>query len=88
MIRLSEIRLPLSAAENPEPALIQSAATVLGIQPADMARLTVFKRSFDARKRELLAVYIVDLELADRAQERALLARHAGHPQIALSLVI
>ena len=82
MIRLSEIRLPLSAAENPEPALIQSAATVLGIQPADMARLTVFKRSFDARKRELLAVYIVDLELADRAQERALLARHAGHPHI------
>jgi len=82
MIRLSEIRLPLSAAENPEPALIQSAATVLGIQPADMARLTVFKRSFDARKRELLAVYIVDLELADSAQERALLARHAGHPHI------
>ena len=78
MIRLSEIRLPLSAAENPEPALIQSAATVLGIQPADMARLTVFKRSFDARKRELLAVYIVDLELADRAQERALLARELG----------
>ncbi len=82
MIRLSEIRLPLSAAEHPEPALIQSAATVLGIEAAAIAGITVFKRSFDARKRELLAVYIVDLELADRAQERGLLARHAGHPHI------
>ena len=40
------------------------------------------KRSFDARKAELLAVYIVDVALADAAQESALLAQHAGHPHI------
>ncbi|HEX5757262.1 MAG TPA: hypothetical protein VFY12_13055, partial [Arenimonas sp.] len=47
-----------------------------------IARLTVFKRSFDARKADLLAVYIIDLELADPAQEPALLACHAGKPHI------
>ena len=42
----------------------------------------MFKRSFDARKVDLLAVYIVDLTLADPAQEAPLLAQHANHPHI------
>ena len=82
MIRLSEIRLPLAAAEAPEAALIQAAAQMLGVTPADIAQLTVFKRSFDARKRELLAVYIVDLALADPAQEPTLLARLTADPHV------
>ena len=87
MIRLSEIRLPLSALPSepdthPLDALRTHAAQALGLADADIAALQVFKRSFDARKRELLAVYIVDLELADSAQERALLERHAGDPHI------
>ncbi|MDA8453875.1 FAD-dependent oxidoreductase [Acidovorax sp. GBBC 3334] len=87
MIRLSEIKLPLAAlpadgAQHPEPALRAAAARILDIAPGDIARLQVFKRSFDARKAELLAVYIVDLDLPDAAQAAALLARHAGHPHI------
>jgi len=103
MIRLSELKLPLSAlpvearraadapAEteadrvpppHPEAALRQLAAQALGIQEAEIATLQVFKRSFDARKADLLAVYIVDLTLTDPAGEAALLARHAGHPHI------
>ncbi|MGP1629650.1 MAG: NAD(P)/FAD-dependent oxidoreductase [Giesbergeria sp.] len=82
MIRLSEIRLPLSAAEAPEAALIQAAAQVLGVPPADIAQLNIFKRSFDARKRELLAVYIVDLALVDPAQEPVLLAGHGADPHV------
>ncbi|HEX5756423.1 MAG TPA: hypothetical protein VFY12_08730, partial [Arenimonas sp.] len=82
MIRLSELRLSLGDAEAPEPALRAAASRTLDIPASAIARLTVFKRSFDARKADLLAVYIIDLELADPAQEPALLARHAGKPHI------
>nr|WP_239027470.1 FAD-dependent monooxygenase [Ramlibacter algicola] len=61
----------------------EQAARLLGIAVGDVASLAVFKRSFDARKAELLAVYIVDLALRDPAQEPAVLARHATHPHVA-----
>ena len=67
---------------HPMDALTRLAAAALGIATADIATLQVFKRSFDARKADLLAVYIVDLTLADPAQEAALLAQHANHPHI------
>jgi len=67
---------------HPLEALTRLAAAALGIAPANIATLDVFKRSFDARKADLLAVYIVDLALADPAQEAAVLAQHAGHPHI------
>ncbi|GKS92085.1 NAD(P)/FAD-dependent oxidoreductase [Acidovorax sp. SUPP2539] len=82
MIRLSEIKLPLSAAESPEPALRAAACRILALPPEGIAHLHVFKRSFDARKAELLAVYIIDITLADPSQEAALLAGHAGQPHI------
>ncbi|NCU67387.1 NAD(P)/FAD-dependent oxidoreductase [Acidovorax sp. 210-6] len=87
MIRLSEIRLPLGALPtdpetHPEAALRAAAAQALGIAPAGIAHVHVFKRSFDARKADLLAVYIVDITLTEPAQDAALLARHAGNPHI------
>ena len=45
------------------------AAHTLGVAPDAIASVHVFKRSFDARKVELLAVYIVDVALADPALE-------------------
>ncbi len=83
MIRLSEIKLPLTQAEHPEPALHAAAAGILHIAPSQVACVDVFKRSFDARKAELAAVYIVDVTLADPSQEAALLATFAGRPHIA-----
>ena len=103
MIRVSELKLPLSAlpveerravdapAEteedrlpppHPEAALRQLAAQALGITATDIATLQVFKRSFDARKAELLAVFIVDLTLTEPEREAALLAQLAQHPHI------
>jgi hypothetical protein len=103
MIRLTELKLPLSElplperraadapaeteadrqpAPHPVDALRRLAAQTLGIAEADIAELQVYKRSFDARKQDLQAVYIVDLRLADPAQEAALLARHVGSPHI------
>ena len=82
MIRLSEIRLPFTVAEAPEAPLRAAASQILGIADADISHLHVFKRSFDARKVDLLAVYIVDITLAQPAREAALLAQFAGNPHI------
>ena len=70
------------APPHPVEALTRLAATALGLAPDGIAHLHVFKRSFDARKAELLAVYIVDVTLTDPTQEAALLAQHAGNPHI------
>ncbi len=74
-----EDRLP---PPHPVEALRRLAAQALGIGPEAIADLQVFKRSFDARKADLLAVYIVDVTLADPGQEPALLARHEKHPHV------
>ncbi|MDE2415784.1 MAG: FAD-dependent oxidoreductase, partial [Comamonadaceae bacterium] len=87
MLRLSELRLPLGALpldpeQQPDAALRALAAQALGIEGSAIAALQVHKRSFDARKADLLAVYIVDVALADPLEKAALLARHAGNPHI------
>ena len=103
MIRLSELKLPLSAVAfeerraadapaeteadrqlppHPIEALQQLAASALGVNTQDIAQLSVFKRSFDARKKNLLVVYIVDVALAKPGQETALLAKFAAHSHI------
>ena len=91
MIRIAELKLPLSAItfdpENhtefhPEARLRALAAQLLGLAPAELGTLQVFKRSFDARKADLQAVYIVDIGLADPAREAALLARFENHPHV------
>jgi uncharacterized FAD-dependent dehydrogenase len=82
MIRLSEIKLTLAQAEEPQATLRAAAARVLGLDPGDLGALAVFKRSFDARKAELTAVYIVDVALADPGREPAVLAAFPGHPHI------
>src|SRR6476660_7860715 len=88
MIRISEIKLPLAAlpadeGEHPEAALRAAAAGILRVDEASIAKVHVHKRSFDARKAELIAVYIVDVESADAALEAALLAGLNGRPHIA-----
>ena len=91
MIRLSELKLPLAALRyhpenhtdiHPIAALHTLAAQQLGVGEAAIAAVQVFKRSFDARKADLLAVYIIDVTLAQPGDEAALLARHASHPHI------
>ena len=79
MIRLSEIRLPFTVAEAPDAPLRAAVSQLLGLPPGDVANVHVFKRSFDARKAELLAVYIVDVTLTQPDHEPALLARFASH---------
>lgn len=67
---------------HPVAALTRLAAQALQVAPEAIATLSVFKRSFDARKADLLAVYIVDVALADPSLEPQLLARHEKNPHI------
>ena len=77
MIRINELRLPL---EHPAEALPSAAAKRLGIAEAAIRKLTVFKRSHDARKKNaLLFIYTVDLEIDDEA---AVLTRFADDPKV------
>jgi uncharacterized FAD-dependent dehydrogenase len=102
MIRLTELKLPLSAVAvsvrrasdapseteedrapiaHPVAALTLLAAQTLKVAPSAIASLHVFKRSFDARKAELIVVYIVDVALAPELEPQ-LLAQHANNPHI------
>ena len=91
MIRIAELKLPLSQVEyhpenhtefHPTEKLTQLAAERLGIAAQAIASLQVYKRSFDARKSELLAVYIVDVTLSDEKQEAALLEKFADNSHV------
>jgi uncharacterized FAD-dependent dehydrogenase len=66
---------------HPTAALTRLAAQALQVDTAAIAALHVFKRSFDARKADLVVVYIVDMKL-DTALEATLLSQHAGNPHI------
>ena len=79
MLRLSELKLPL---DPPADALSRAVQGLLGIDAAAIADIHVHKRSFDARKIDLLQVYIVDVTLADPSTEDALLAKLAGNPRV------
>ncbi|RZI65643.1 MAG: FAD-dependent oxidoreductase, partial [Variovorax sp.] len=79
MIRLSEIKLPL---DPPADALPRAVQGLLGVEADAVADIHVHKRSFDARKVDLLQVYIVDVTLADPGIESLLLAKLDGNPRV------
>ena len=74
MIRITELSLPL---DHPDGALREAILRRLGIPDADLLDFTVFKRSYDARKKNsvIVFVYIVDLNARNEA---AILGRLAG----------
>jgi uncharacterized protein len=73
VIRITELALPLDC---PPSALGKAIVRRLGIEPADLLDFTVFKRSYDARKKHAVTfVYIIDLTARNEA---AILQRLAG----------
>ena len=65
MIRITELALPL---DYPASALARAIVKRLGIDAADLLDFTVFKRSYDARKKHaILFVYIIDLTARNEA---------------------
>lgn len=73
MLRLTELRLPLDHADDAlRPAIVQR----LGIANEALRDFSVFKRSYDARKKTAIQlIYTLDCDLADEA---AVLQRHSG----------
>jgi uncharacterized FAD-dependent dehydrogenase len=77
MLRVSEIRLPLD--HSPD-ALTSAVARKLRVAPSELARVDVFKRGHDARRKSAIVyVYIVDAEVADEA---AVLKRVERDPHV------
>ena len=80
MIRLTELRLPIDHAPEDLEAVI---CKKLAILAKDLIRYEVFKRSYDARKNNVLSfIYTLDLSVKD---EEAVLKRLAHDPHIRLS---
>ncbi|WP_426149376.1 NAD(P)/FAD-dependent oxidoreductase [Pseudomonas sp. DC3000-4b1] len=66
MLRITELKLPL---DHSDEALRQAIVQRLGISDQDLLDFSIFKRSYDARKKntELLFIYAVDVALANEA---------------------
>jgi len=66
MIRITELSLPL---DHPADALREAIVKRLNISDADLLNFSVFKRSYDARKKNsvILFIYILDVEVRDEA---------------------
>jgi uncharacterized FAD-dependent dehydrogenase len=80
MLRITELRLPLDHAEG---ALRPAILARLGLKDAQLQAFTIFKRSYDARKKSaIVLIYTLDCELADEALEAATLKHFAGDQHI------
>jgi uncharacterized FAD-dependent dehydrogenase len=81
LIRITELQLPLDYT----PEVLRAAVVKrLRIRDADLVDLTLFKRSYDARKKNagIFFICIVDVKVADEA---AVLARFAKDRQIGIA---
>ncbi|MBD2095555.1 NAD(P)/FAD-dependent oxidoreductase [Trichocoleus sp. FACHB-591] len=77
MLRLTEVKLPL---DHPEEALQVAILKKLQITPAELVSFSIFKRSYDARKKDdIVFVYILDVETL---QEKRLLQRFRKDPHV------
>jgi uncharacterized protein len=79
MIRLTEIKLPLA---HPATAIFDAVVRTLGIQAEELQSVHIYKLSFDARKADLLQVYIVDVALTSDALEAEVLQRFDSNPHV------
>ncbi|UXH41065.1 NAD(P)/FAD-dependent oxidoreductase [Pseudomonas promysalinigenes] len=67
MLRITELKLPL---DHPDEALREAIVQRLGISDEQLLSFNLFKRSYDARKKnsELLFIYTIDLEASNEAE--------------------
>ncbi|MBF8732145.1 NAD(P)/FAD-dependent oxidoreductase [Pseudomonas guariconensis] len=67
MLRITELKLPL---DHSDEALRDAIVERLGITDEQLLSFTLFKRSYDARKKnsEMLFIYTIDLEASNEAQ--------------------
>lgn len=81
MLRITELKLPLDHSDDElRAAIVQR----LGIDDAQLLGFTLFKRSYDARKKnsELLFIYTIDLQTSNEAE---LLRRFADDSKVGVA---
>ncbi len=77
MLRITELRLPLEHSPEALPAAILEK---LALAAVDLVSFTIFKRGYDARKRDaIILVYTLDVEVANEAE---ILKRFAKDPHV------
>jgi uncharacterized protein len=81
MLRITEIKLPL---DHPPEQIKAAILKKLHITPEALLSYSVFKRSYDARKKDdIVLVYIVDVEVdVETTQEQLLLQRLKADPHV------
>ncbi|MGE6790846.1 hypothetical protein SAMN05216206_2696 [Pseudomonas guineae] len=81
MLRITELKLPL---DHPEEALRPAIIQRLGITDSELLDFSLFKRSYDARKKssEIHFIYTIDCNLRDEA---ALLSQFADDRHISVT---
>jgi uncharacterized FAD-dependent dehydrogenase len=81
MIRLTDLRLPLTHADD---ALRAAIVARLGlVRDADLASFTIFKRAYDARKKSAIQlIYTLDCTLAEGLTDAEVLAGLAADPHV------
>lgn len=80
MLRLTDIQLPLDHADT---AIKATILQKLGIEARDLLGFTIFKRSYDARKKTaIVLIYTIDIEVNNEEQ---LLRRLSGVANIGLT---
>ncbi len=74
MIRIHDLKMPVDSGEDP----IAFSARKLGVDPSDIERFALRRRSLDARKKDrILFVMTADLCLRDPSDEKLLLKKRA-----------
>lgn len=83
MLRLTDIQLPLNHAE----ADLRSAILKrLKIEPSDLISLSIFKRSYDARKKTaIVLIYTVDVEIKNEAALLSIAMDVQGQSKISIT---
>ena len=81
MLRITELKLPL---DHPDEALRPAIVQRLGIEDSELLDFSLFKRSYDARKKssEMHFIYTIDCELRDEA---ALLTKFSDDRHISVT---
>jgi uncharacterized protein len=76
MLRINELKLPL---DHPEDELRRAILARLGLADDELRGFTVFKRSYDARKRSaIVLIYALDVDVRDEARVLARM-QHDAH---------
>ncbi|MFL6619018.1 MAG: NAD(P)/FAD-dependent oxidoreductase [Povalibacter sp.] len=81
MIRITELSLPL---DHPAEALRSAILKRLKISDGELLSFTIFKRSYDARKKNSVITWVYIIDLTAR-NEAAILKRFAADPHVRLA---